>query len=169
MTEFAVAFPVLMLALLGALEIGLLFFSVGTARYGAGEGARVAAELGTASDTDLQTVQAIMKTPVGQTVLFQISEIDIYKLIQNVDGSLSRDLSGCAGSPCLNRYDVTGALIGAVTPPWPSASRSVTNGYSDFIGVTIKYQYSWKSGALIQMPALQMDATIQARLEPRTY
>jgi hypothetical protein len=68
----------------------------------------------------------------------------------------------------VNKYDLTGNPL--LTPePWTATSRDVTNGSSDFMGVTIKYQYRWKSGALIAATPLNLTAKYYVRLEPQTY
>jgi hypothetical protein len=57
-----------------------------------------------------------------------------------------------------------------LTPePWAPAIRDVSNGSSDFMGVTIKYQYQWKSGTLISSGPLVLQAKYYVRLEPQTY
>src|SRR5438093_3587960 len=59
MTEFALVVPVLLLLIMAVLDGALLMFSVGTARYAAAEGSRVASTLGNAATTDTQVVQLI--------------------------------------------------------------------------------------------------------------
>jgi Flp pilus assembly protein TadG len=167
LTEFAIVMPLLIFLLLGIFDAGLLMFGVGTSDFAVGEGARVAAEAGNAADADAQIIQAIQSTALRQPFV-QVTEID-YKLNEDpVTGNLTADASGCAGGPCLNKYDANGNPL--ITPePWASSSRNVTNGSSDFIGVIIKYQYNWKSGMLLAVTPLQLTATSTVRLEPQTY
>src|SRR5947208_5271164 len=81
-TEFALVAPILLFLLFGALEFSLLFFVMSSARFAAGDGAREAAQIGNAANTDTTTVQFIRTGPFGQTTLASVTEIDIYRLIQ---------------------------------------------------------------------------------------
>lgn len=169
LVEFALAAPAAFLLLVGIVEMGFLMFGVGTAAFGVGESARVGAEAGNQADADTQIVQTIRGTALGSTTIVNVQEVDIYRLIEDpVTGKLSIDTTGCGGSGCQNRYTLQGTPL--LTPePWPPASRNVSNGSSDFMGVTIKYVYKWKSGTLLSATPLQLTATYYVRLEPQTY
>ncbi|HYM51522.1 MAG TPA: TadE family protein [Candidatus Limnocylindrales bacterium] len=161
MTEFAIAVPILFLLILGVVDGGLLMFSVGNARYAAGEGSRVAAQLGNASTTDQQVLQTIEKT-VGQTSLYNVNEIDIYKLNQDGNGNLTPDLT------LYNRYRADGSPM--LSPePWAASSRNVGNGTSDFLGVTINFTYNWKAGLFSALGPVTTNATYYVRLEPQSF
>ncbi len=160
LTEFALVVPVLLVLVMGVLDAGLLMFSVGTARYAAAEGSRVAAQLGNVSGTDAQVLQTIRGT-VNGTQLFSVDEIDIYKLTQDVQGNLTPDASR------FNRYKLDGTAMGPLT--YPASGRNVGNGTSDFIGVTIKYTYTWKAGFFAPLGPLKTTAVSEVRLEPQSY
>ena len=161
MTEFALVVPVLFILILGVLDGGLLMFSVGTARYAAVEGARQAAQLGNAATADTQTLQ-VVKDRVGTDRLFAVDEIDIYKLNQDGNGNLTPD-------PTLfNRYQADGTPI--LSPePWQPATRNVGNGTSDFLGITVKFSYTWKAGFFAALGPVHATATYYMRLEPQSY
>ncbi len=169
LAEFSLASPIALILLLGIIEMGLLMFGVGTAAFAVGESARVGAEAGNQANADTQIIQIIRGTAVGQTGIVQVNEIDIYRLVEDPStGNLSVDTTGCGGAGCVNRYDALGNPL--LTPePWPATSRDVTNGSSDFLGVTLKYQYNWKSGTLLSASPLQLTAKYYVRLEPQTY
>lgn len=159
MTEFALVVPVLFILILGVVDGGLLMFSVGTARYAAVEGARLAAQLGNAATTDTQSVQ-IIRDRVGTTGFFSVDEVDIYKLNQDGNGNLTPD-------PTLyNKYQIDGTVIAA---PWAPSSRNVGNGTSDFLGVTVQFTYKWKAGFFAPLGPLKTTATYYIRLEPQSY
>ena len=160
LTEFALVVPVLFLLIMGVLDGALLMFSVGTARYAAAEGSRVAAQLGNVSTTDSQVITAIRNTVSG-TQLFSVGEIDIYRLNQDGQGNLSQDLGK------INRYKLDGTPVGPT--PWPAANRNVGNGTSDFIGITINYTYTWKAGFFSPLGPVQTTAVSYVRLEPQSY
>jgi Flp pilus assembly protein TadG len=160
MTEFALVVPVLLILIMGVLDGALLMFSVGTARYAAAEGSRVAATLGNVSNTDSQVVTTIRQT-VGSTQLFTVEEIDIYKLNQDGNGNLTQDVAKT------NKYALNGTPLNGT--PWPASSRNVGNGTSDFIGITVNYTYTWKAGFFAPLGPLKTTAVSYVRIEPQSY
>ncbi|HEV3096585.1 MAG TPA: TadE/TadG family type IV pilus assembly protein [Candidatus Dormibacteraeota bacterium] len=160
LTEFALVVPVLFLLIMGVLDGALLMFSVGTARYAAAEGSRVAAQLGNVSTTDSQVLTAVRNT-VGTTQIFNVTEVDIYKLNQNGNGDLTPDLAH------YNRYALDGTAMGPLT--YPAAGRNVGNGTSDFLGITVNYTYTWKAGFFSPLGPVRTTAVSYVRLEPQNY
>ena len=161
MTEFALVVPILLVLIMGVLDGALLLFSVGTARYAASEGSRVASQAGSAAAADTLVLQ-IIRNNVGTTRLFDVTEVDIYKLNQDGNGNLTPDPAR------YNRYALDGTPM--VSPePWPAAARNVGNGTSDFIGVTIKYTYTWKAGFFAPLGPIKTTADVYVRLEPQSY
>jgi Flp pilus assembly protein TadG len=153
--------PVLFLIVMGVLDGGLLIFSVGSARYAAGEGSKLAAQLGNAANTDSQ-VLAVVRNTVGQTSLFQVNEVDIYKLDQDGNGNLTPNLT------YYNKYKLDGTQL--INPePWQASSRDVGNGTSDFLGITINYTYNWKAGLFSALGPVNTTATYYIRLEPQSF
>ena len=167
--EFALCAPIALVVLLGIIEAGFLMFGVGTAAYATGEAARVGSEAGNQVNADSQVIAVIVGTGLGQNGVVNVTEVDIYRLIEDPNtGNLTVDTNGCGGGGCMNKYDLTGTPL--VNPePWTATTRDVTNGSSDFMGVTIKYQYKWKSGTLIAATPLSLSAKYYVRLEPQTY
>lgn len=160
MTEFALIMPLFFIFILGLLDGGLLMFSVGTARYATVEGARLLAQLGNASTADEQSIR-VMRDRVGTTGIFSVDEIDVYKLNQDGSGKLTPD-------PIFyNKYRVDGTPM--ILEPWPAAVRNVGNGRSDFVGVTIRFTYTWKAGFLTALGPMKSSATQYIRLEPQGY
>jgi Flp pilus assembly protein TadG len=161
MTEFALVSPVLLLILFGVLESGLLLFSVGSARFAAGEAARQEAESGNAANADALTIAIVRGTALGTTNLAQVRHVDIYKLNEQANGTLT------VAPGTVDSYNLNGTAIGAT--PWPSSSRDVKNGESDFLGVTIYYRYNWKTGLFLFAGPLDLNQSFAIRLEPQTY
>jgi TadE-like protein len=161
MTEFALVSPVLLLILFGVLESGLLLFSVGSARFAAGEAARQEAESGNAANADALTIGIIRGTALGTTNLAQVRHIDIYKLTEQANGTLT------VAPGTINSYNLDGTARNSI--PWPSSSRDVKNGESDFLGVTIYYRYNWKTGIFLFAGPLDLNQSFAIRLEPQTY
>jgi Flp pilus assembly protein TadG len=161
MTEFAMVAPILFFLLFGVLESGLLLFVVGTARWSASEVARQESESGNAANADQVSLQVLQRSALGTTGLGQVNEVDIYHLIEQVNGTLTVDAAH------YNMYKLDGTPIGAIT--WPPSTRNVRNGQSDFLGITLKYQYNWKTGLFLASSPLQLQQSYDIRLEPQTY
>ncbi len=161
MTEFAIVAPILFFLLMGILESGLLLFVVGTARWSTSEVARQESESGNAANADQLSLGVLQRSAMGTTNLATVTEVDIYRLQQQVNGSLTVD------GAHFNRYNLDGTSIGVIA--WPPANRNVRNGQSDFLGVTVKYTYSWKTGVLVAPNAINLQQVYEIRLEPQTY
>src|ERR1700704_4731565 len=119
--EFALCAPIALIMLLGIVEAGFLMFGVGTSAYATGEAARVGAEAGNAANADMQVIYTIDATGLGQNGIVKVTEVDIYRLIEDpVTGNLTVDTTGCGGGGCINKYDLYGTPL--VTPePWAPA------------------------------------------------
>lgn len=161
MTEFAIVAPILFFLLMGILESGLLLFVVGTARWSASEVARQESESGNAANADQVSLQVLQRSAIGTTTLAQVNEVDFYRLVEQANGTLTVDAAH------YNLYRLDGTPIGAIT--WPPATRNVRNGQSDFLGITLKFQYNWKTGIFLASAPLQLQQTYEIRLEPQTY
>src|SRR6202035_80552 len=120
LVEFSIVAALLFFFLLGVLESGLLLFVVGTARFGAGEVARQESESGNASSADQTSIGVLRGTAIGTTALATVTEIDIYRMIEQGNGTLTVDLAH------YNKYRLDGTAIGATT--WPPSMRDVVNG-----------------------------------------
>jgi Flp pilus assembly protein TadG len=161
LVEFAIVAPILFFFLLGVVECGLLLFVVGTARFGAGEVARQESESGNAVSADQTSIAVLRATAIGTTSLASVTEIDVYRLIEQGSGALTADPAH------YNKYRLDGTVIGATS--WPPSMRDVVNGESDFLGVTVFYQYNWKTGIFLAAHPLQLQQAFEIRLEPQTY
>ncbi len=161
LVEFTIVAPILFFFLLGILESGLMLFTVGSARFGAGEVARQESESGNAANADQVSIAALRGTAIGTTVLATVNEIDIFRLTEQGNGTLAVDPLH------YNKFRLDGSAIGPVS--WPPSARNVVNGQSDFLGVTIQYQYNWKTGVFLASRPLQLQQTFEIRLEPQTY
>lgn len=161
MTEFALVLPILLFMLFAVLEGSLLLFVVGSARFGAGEAAREASEAGNAANADQRIVLQVRESAIGSTSLARVTSVDIYKLNEQPDGTLTKD------PVKVNSYKLDGTPIGAIA--WPSSARNVTNGTMDFLGITLNYRYDWKSGGLLGAGPYIGTQTFYIRLEPQSY
>jgi hypothetical protein len=151
--------PILLFLFFAVLEGSLLVFTMGALRFAASQGAIQDAELGDATNADTQAVQVIRTGP-GATNLATVSEIDIYRLIPQSNGTFTVD------NTAYNKYRLDGS---AISVTWQPSVRNVRSGFSDFLGLTILYQYKWKSGTLLRATALNLTQTFYVRLEPQSY
>jgi Flp pilus assembly protein TadG len=162
MVEFAAAVPVLFFVLFAVLEGSLAMFTINSARFAVGEAARQVGESGTDPSADSSAVQLIRTGVFGATSLATVTEIDIYRATLNANGRPVQDTTN------VNRYKLDGSAIS--TPvPWPPSARSARNGSSDFVGVTIKYQYNWISGRLLASGPVMLTQDFYVRIEPQSY
>lgn len=159
LVEFALVAPILLLIFFAVLEGSLLVFTMGAFRYAASQGAIQVAEQGNATSADTQAVQVIRSAP-GVTGLASVTEVDIYHLIAQSNGTFTVDTNE------YNKYNLDGS---AISVTWSPSVRNVRNGFTDYFGVSIQYQYQWKSGTLLGSKPLQLTQTIYARLEPESY
>jgi Flp pilus assembly protein TadG len=161
MTEFALVAPVLLLLLFSVLEGSFLLFTVATARFATGEAARQLSEDGNSASADQNALAVIRRTALATTSLGTVNHVDIYRLNQSEEGALTVDAAH------FNSYRIDGTPIGAIN--WPPASRNITNGQMDFVGVTIYYQYNWKTGFFSAAGNLRLNNAVYIRLEPQLY
>ena len=184
MIEFTLVLPFLFFLLFGVFEFSLMMFSMGSARYAAADGARVVSEQGTVvqacsavagcsrlkpalyagkdCDADCQALSAVNLGPLGTTSIATVDEIEVARLNLS-GGSLTPAL--CPG-PCSNAYMLDGT---PTRTAYPAASRAVTLGTADYVAVTIRFHYDWKTGIFkgFRVPALA--ATYDIRLEPQRF
>jgi Flp pilus assembly protein TadG len=168
--EFALAGPILLAVLFGVVDGGFLLFAHNSVEYATSLGSVELAAKGNASDADSQAISDMDTAGLATTRLVSVSEIDIYRLVQQADGSLRTEsslgpgaytcTSGGSAVPCVNRYTVTGTPISVV---WPPSQRSVKSGASDFVGVDVHYTYHYFVGA----SSFTLVATKDVRLEPQ--
>src|SRR3977135_3051565 len=82
MIEFALVTPILFFLMFAVLETGLLMFVVGSARFASGEAARQETESGNSATADQDSIAVIRGTAMGSTGLAHVTEIAIYRLIE---------------------------------------------------------------------------------------
>jgi Flp pilus assembly protein TadG len=162
LTEFALVAPVLLFLLFGIIESSLVVFVVGSGRFAAGEASRQAAQSGNQPNADTMAVQVIRNGALGTTSLASVTEVDIYRLVQQPGGQLTVD------STKYNRYRLDGTPITSPVP-WPPASRNVRYGQTDFLGVMVNFQYFWRTGKLLSAAPLQLSQPSYVQLEPQAY
>jgi Flp pilus assembly protein TadG len=164
LVEFSLVLPVLLFMLFGALEGGFLMFVVGTARYGAEEVARQESQSANSLTADADSIAVLRKTAIGTTTLGQVTEIDIIHLVEQGNGTLVEDPAH------INKYKLDGScLAGCGSNTYPSATRNVINDQSDFLKVTVYYQYNWLSGKIVSKQPVMLQTSFEIRLEPQTY
>ena len=143
--------PLLFFIIFAIIEGSFLVFSLETANYGAQAAVDALAQAGQSPTADTQAL-LVIRNAIGQTHLAVVDQIDI------------EDVSA-GGSPLgfSNHYRLDGTAIGKLG--WPPASRNVEECCADFVKVTIRLTYQYRSGLLGRAPGLT--ATAMGRLEPR--
>ena len=124
--------------------------------------ARAASEFSWNQGAESQVIAAVKNTPVETTSVATVQEVDIFKVDQQPNGSLSPDPA------LIDRYDAYGNAL--ATPAWPPSARSVSASRPDIVGVNVTYTYTWKFGLFSNVfPALSRTATYWIRIEPSSY
>ena len=162
--------PILLTVLFGVVDGGFLLFAHNSVEYATSLGSVELAAKGNASDADSQAIVDMDSAGLATTKLVSVSEIDIYRLVQQPDGSLRTESALGPGAytcttsgtavPCVNRYTVTGSPISVV---WSPSQRSVRSGSSDFVGIDVHYAYHFFVGS----SSFSLVATKDVRLEPQ--
>jgi Flp pilus assembly protein TadG len=160
LVEFALVAPVLVFILFAILEASLLLFTVGSARFAAGDAARLESEAGTNTDADSSSVTLIRTGPFGLTRLATVTSIDVQRMVLQSNGTLVADASK------KNSYLLDGT---AISVTWPPGARNVRSASSDYLALTINYQYAWLSGRLLGAGPLSLTQTFDVRIEPQSY
>jgi len=168
MYEFAIIVPVFLLILLGMLEFGFMFVDNLTLEYATREGARAGAAMGNGTLPDqacvsgdgtvgagnvdqliIAAVQGVLESPGSQLDPSQIQQIAIYEagasgdpIVSNVWGPYSQGhgpLVPCEASTTYLNY------VAPTSTPWPASARTNTAPNVESIGVSITYQYQFKT------------------------
>jgi Flp pilus assembly protein TadG len=170
MAEFALVAPVLLFMIMATLEVGLLTFSISTARFAAEAAGRLGSQLGNyyqspTVNADQSMVTSIRQSALGTTTLTSIDGIDIewYDYTATPSPSFGPHQPGC---PCVNSYNLDGSMQGGIG--WPIATRNVSTS-SDFMRITIRYRYKWKSGSFLSPQPLVLSTAYIIRLEAQQW
>lgn len=188
--EAAIITPVFIYTLFGILELGLLFkdyLAIGAATQ---DGARTAAILGNAPDTDYQIIQSMKKSlsPIGNS---QIRNVVVWhatspasSVPSGCTAAVSRtQISGANGCNVYTPTDdfgyppndpVVGALYNCTATGFskgycPATRHTALTGVNsppDYLGITVTVNHTYLTG-LFGSSKLLIDTTI-TRLEPQT-
>jgi Flp pilus assembly protein TadG len=175
--EFTLIAPVFFLLIFGTIEFSLLLASIGNYNFATREGARFGSVIGRTDGTVDQQIVWNLAQRVQGTVTAIGSEVDIYKAAS--DGTCL-DSSGLAtaidSSSCLkNVYalPVTVASYQSITCTicnWPVNSRNDSLLNADYMGVRVKYQYTYLTAFFTSgVPTVQLVANSTQRIEPQDY
>lgn len=156
LVEFALATPLFLMILAASVEFGLLYRDYLTLSYASREGARIGSAAADAADADTQildTVEAATNTLDRTNVL----EVRIFQA----------DTNGAVSGTSVNRYNwdpLSSAFVASGTTGWASTTRNRTPP-TDALGVELKYQHRWITGAWFSGGFILYDRTVM-RVEP---
>jgi hypothetical protein len=173
MVEFALVGPLFFVLLFGAVNCGLVLFSINAADQAANVGVQQLAALGdylgtppagsnlpdpsNADDIALYEMQKVGLDSTGNTTVisYQVTKLDPSTLQTDVT-------SPC---PCVHAYTVATQSWSGNWAPCGCGARNTTSTGADYIRLDVTYSYQWLFGA---GPALQLTATRVIRLEPQS-
>ena len=169
----AIAFPLLVLAIVGILEIGMAFKDFLTISAGSREGARIGALAGTDPQSDCAVLIGIANL-VSAGDLNRIDRIDIFKAAEGTgtQGITNQAVRNTANDPtvCTQPHGVSdGWTINPIAYPPTSRQTSVGTQNLDLIGVRLIMTRSWITGFPPFSGTFTIDESTITRLEPEVF
>lgn len=169
----AVAFPLIILMIVGIIEIGMAFKDFLTVSAASREGARIAALAGTDPQADCAVVIGIADL-VTQGDLDRIDRVEIYKA---AEGSGAQGLTNIANlNPphdplvCTQPHGVTdGWTLSPVAYPATSRQTEVGPTNLDIVGVRVILTRDWITGFPPFRGSFTINETTITRVEPEVF
>ena len=152
--------PIFLLMIFGVAEYSLINASIGLYNFAAKDGARLGSLLGRSDpNVDSEIVAVIRAHVLGfGLVAARPQTIEIFR--SNAQGDQTATTE--------NVYDINGNVVG--TNNWPVDIRDDTLSNADFLGVRIKYQYTYITALVAgPTPILNLAAVSIQRIEPADY
>lgn len=173
MVEMAVAFPLIVLMIVGLIELGMAFRDFLTVSAASREGARIAALAGTDSQADCAVLQGIADL-VSQRDIARIDRIDIYKAAEGTgaQGITNQVVANPPNDPnvCTQPHGATdGWTINPVA--YPPSGRQTTVGTTnlDIVGVRVILTRNWITGFPPFSGSFTIDESTITRVEPEVF
>lgn len=172
--EMALAFPLIVLMIVGTIEIGMAFKDYLSVSAASREGARIAALAGTNPQSDCAVLTGIagLITPGD---LARIDRIEIYQAAEGTgaQGATNRAFVDTSGDPSICNQPVHGVNDGWTITilNYPPTSRQTTVGDEnlDIVGVRAVMTRSWLTGFPPFQGSFTIDETTITRLEPEAF
>lgn len=158
MLEFALILPVFLLLTLAVLEVGLMFFTIGAARYTGGEAARQLAQAANRSTADKEALDVIDQSALRTTTLAQVTSVQV----QRINGANS---VVTLQNQYVPRLGVPGWNPTALQ--WQPSDRLVRTGCLDKANLVINYLYRPKTGLFGRQVQVQLAITYRITMEPQ--
>jgi hypothetical protein len=173
LVEAALAFPILILIVMGTLEIGLAFKDYLTVSYISREGARLGALAGDHPEADCAILEGIGNLATSKD-LDRIDEIQIYKAhpVTGAQGLTNVAVYNPGDDPTICNVPA-GPTDGWTINPvaWAPTARETTVGSTDLdiIGVRVIMTRSWVTGFPPFRGSFTIDESTITRLEPQAF
>jgi Flp pilus assembly protein TadG len=173
LVEAALAFPILILIVMGTLEIGLAFKDYLTVSYISREGARLGALAGDNPEADCAILEGIGELATSND-LDRIDEIQIYKAhpVTGAQGLTNIAVYNPGDDPTICNVPA-GPTDGWTVNPiaWAPTSRQTTVGSTDLdiIGVRVIMTRDWVTGFPPFRGSFTIDESTITRLEPQAF
>jgi hypothetical protein len=173
LVEAALAFPILILMVMGTLEIGLAFKDYLTVSYISREGARLGALAGDHPEADCAILEGIGELATSKD-LDRIDRIEIYKAhpVTGVQGLTNIAVYDPGDDPTICNVPAGPSDGWTINPVgWPPTSRQTTVGSTDLdiIGVRVIMTRSWVTGFPPFRGSFTIDESTITRLEPQAF
>ncbi len=156
--------PVIFFLIWTTLSGAIYLYVKGAADEAGSIGTLTVAAKGRDNDADTLAISRMQAGGLAGNRFINVQSIQIYKMNEASDGTLS-EATGCTGSgagSCRNIYALNGT---STQVNWPPSQRVVSQGNSDFVGMTVTYKYiSFYS----LFPSFTQSSTVYFRLEAQS-
>lgn len=171
--EAAIAFPLMILMIVGIIEIGMAFKDFLTVSAASREGARIAALAGSNDQADCAVVIGIADL-VSPGDLDRIDRIEIYKAAEGtgVQGATNVAIRDAANDPlvCTQPHGPTdGWTISPIAYPATSRQTEVGALNLDIVGVRVIMTRDWITGFPPFSGSFTVNETTITRVEPEVF
>jgi Flp pilus assembly protein TadG len=173
LVEAALAFPILILMVMGTLEIGLAFKDYLTVSYISREGARLGALAGDVPDADCAILEGIGELATEKD-LDRITQIQIFKAhpVTGAQGLTNVAVYNAGDDPTVCNVPAGPSDGWTINPvAWSPTTRQTTVGSTDLdiIGVRVIMTRSWVTGFPPFRGTSTIDESTITRLEPQAF
>lgn len=174
LVEAALAFPILILIIIGILELGMLFKDYLTISYMSREAARIGALAGDDPYADCAILLGIEELASGRE-LGLMEPVHIFRASDHgavLGGDLNTGTWVGGGAPQCTIGGATEDTWTVNDTNWPPSEREVSVGPSlspDIIGVRIRMTHDWITGFPPFRGSVEIDETTITRMEPQAF
>jgi hypothetical protein len=166
LTEAALVYPILFIALFGIVEVGLAFKDYLSVSHAARDGARAGATFGNDPRADILILRDVQATLVGIGLTEGI-EVRIFDPVGGAGTTYDYQAGygdGCDWNPC---PDPDKPSPPYAVPAWDPAARDIEAPFTDRLAVEVEFQHNWVTNFFADTTEFRVEADFQ--IEPQVF